>query len=151
MYFLLVIHCRVICISSVRIMLQMNVGLLMSKRVVFYIKNKFVNHVAPTIYSSLGRKCIVNEKTFASWQSFYHDTNAAMRGFETCDCFREVTSVVEELVENRYLFIAEYNLTVTYLSLFGLVPMKALRTPGYVDSNVLFIFIIYYLVSSLFL
>jgi hypothetical protein len=76
------------------------------------------------------------ESDWRSWHDFYIGTNAAMLGRETCDCFRDNKVYRRyEVYENRYLFLPRHNVNITYLQLFGLVPMSAHITPGFLAST----------------
>lgn len=76
------------------------------------------------------KPCPIDELSFASWKSFYLQTTASMQP-ETCDCFRAEEWAPQQVVENRYAYIAHLNCSVTYLQLFGTLPMKSSWPSGY--------------------
>ncbi|GAX18973.1 hypothetical protein FisN_8Hh194 [Fistulifera solaris] len=57
------------------------------------------------------------------WVQFFNFTNAALRPYEQCDCFRLHSAI--KAVENRYFYDAERNNSVTYLQKFGMYPFKS--------------------------
>uniref|UniRef100_A0A6U4JN35 SGNH domain-containing protein n=2 Tax=Hemiselmis andersenii TaxID=464988 RepID=A0A6U4JN35_HEMAN len=62
------------------------------------------------------------------WKVFYQTSSKLLKGKEICDCFRldgpMSRNTQNTLVENRYFHLAAHNLSVTYLQLFGVLPMR---------------------------
>ncbi|KNC70140.1 hypothetical protein SARC_17340, partial [Sphaeroforma arctica JP610] len=58
------------------------------------------------------------------WLTFYRDTNSYLNGNEECDCYRGIPFTPDEIFENRFFHLAEYDVRISYLCSFNGASLK---------------------------
>ena len=80
------------------------------------------------------RNIVMPGLVWGSWREFYLKSSASFHGRELCDCFRPEGPWSPEyemrVEENRFFSLPTWNLSVSYLQVFGSFPMHG-HFPGY--------------------
>ena len=70
---------------------------------------------------------IVDQHTWRDWLEFFEGTSEAFYPFELCNCYRaggeSFNPSARPAFENRYMYHPAFDVSVTYISVFGLAPL----------------------------
>lgn len=62
---------------------------------------------------------MVREKEHATWFEFFKFTNAKLKPYEQCDCFRPEGHKMPLMLENRYFYDPDHNNSISFIQKFG--------------------------------